>query len=145
MFKLSQKSKDNRIGIDPKLIEISDQAIIITLVDFGHGPHAGLRIAPEQHELYLAGFSEADGYAKLSKHQIQPGEKYSKALDAYAYVDGGASWQHEHLAMVIIAHLQAATMLGYELNCGILWPRIKPKLRNSIEYGWDASHMQLVD
>ena len=145
MFKLSQSSKDNRIGIDPPLIEISDLAITITLVDFGHGKHAGLRDAPEQHELYLKGLSEADGYSKLSKHQIKPGEKYSKALDAYAFVDGGASWVHEHLAMVIIAHLQAATMLGYELNCGILWPRIKPKIRNGIQYGWDGAHMQLVD
>lgn len=139
MFKLSQKSKDNRIGTDPRLIEISDQAILITLVDFGHGPHAGIRTASEQHQLYLKGVSNADGYAKLSKHQD------GKALDFYAYVDHGASWQHHHLAMVAAAHLQAATMLGYELNWGGLWKRINPKIRNGIEYGWDMAHIQLVD
>jgi len=139
MFKLSQKSKDRREGVDPRLIEISDQAIIITLVDFGIPQDGGMRNASRQNELFLDNKSKADGYKNASQHQL------GKALDFYAYVDGKASWEHHHLAMVAVAFLQSASMLGYELNCGILWKSIEPKLINSVEYGWDAGHLQLVD
>ena len=78
MFRLSNRSKENREGIDPRLIEIDDLAIKITLVDFGHGPFAGKRTAPVQNGLFLDGRSKADGYDKLSNHQL------GKALDFYA-------------------------------------------------------------
>lgn len=134
MFSLSESSKDHREGIDPRLIEISDLAITLTLIDFGHGPYAGLRKAEDQNGLFLDRKSKCDGYEKLSLHQT------GKALDFYAYIDGAASWKPKHLSMVVIAFFQAASKLGYAIESGALWKSSKNKI-----YGWDMPHIQLVD
>lgn len=138
-LKLSARSKQRREGIDPRLIEISDLAIQISLVDFGHPKDAGLRTAERQNELYGSGASKADGYNKLSNHQS------GKALDFYAFVAGRASWQEEHLALVAAAFLQAASILGYKVTWGGLWERRKPKYKNGISYGWDMPHIELLE
>lgn len=134
MFKLSDRSKKNREGVNPKLIEISDLAIQITLIDFGHGNNAGKRVAKQQHQLFLDGRSKVDGYEILSEHQS------GGALDFYAYIDFKASWLPEHLAMVAAAHLQAASMLGYKIKWGGLW-----RSRDGGIYGWDMPHIQLIE
>jgi len=128
MFKLSNSSKQRREGIDPRLIEISDLAIQISVVDFGHPADSGKRTAERQNELFVAGKSKCDGYKKLSRHQS------GKALDFYAFVNGKASWDTEHLAMVAAAFLQAASILGYKLKWGGLWKSFK-----------DYPHVELVD
>ncbi len=128
MFHLSNKSKERRKGVDPRLIEISDLAIQITVVDFGIPRDGGLRNAHRQRELFDDGKSKADGFEKKSFHQS------GKALDFYAYVDGKASWDTEHLAMVAAAFLQAASLLGYKLKWGGLWRNFK-----------DYPHVQLAD
>lgn len=132
-FALSTSSRTNRLGIHDDLIKISDLAIQITTIDFGHGSSAGLRTAEQQHALYLAGNSKADGYKRLSNHQS------GNALDFYAYINGRASWEREHLAMVAAAHLQAASILGIKLSWGGLW-RSKKGF-----YGWDMPHVELTD
>lgn len=133
-FRLSNNSKKNREGVDPRLIEISDLAINISLVDFGHGKSSGKRTAEEQHRLHLEGVSSnCDGYKTLSNHQS------GRALDFYAYVDGKASWEPAHLAMVAAAFLQAASILGYQLSWGGLW-----KSRKGGLYGWDCPHVEII-
>lgn len=143
MFQLSSKSKQRREGVDPKLIEIDDLAITLTLVDFGHPADAGLRSSDRQFELFVGGKSQCDGTNKISNHQK------GKALDFYAFVSGKASWQEEHLAMVACAYFQAASILGYRIKWGGLWksskPKPKPKLRNGIPYGWDCPHIELIE
>ena len=139
MFKLSRNSKANREGVDPRLIEIDDLAITLTLVDYGHGRYAGKRSVDLQCELFNDGASDCDGTEKISKHQS------GKALDFYAYVNGSASWEHSHLAMVACAYFQAASILGYKLKWGGLWKSKNPKLINGIPYGWDMPHIQLID
>jgi len=139
MYKLSQNSKQNREGVDSRLIEISDLAIQITRVDFGHGRYAGNRSAELQNELYQEGKSDLDGYNRKSYHQT------GKALDFYAYVDGQASWHEPHLAMVACAFLQAASQLGYRISWGGLWSNRNGKKVEGIEYGWDCPHIQLED
>lgn len=128
MFQLSNRSKQRREGIDPRLIEISDLAITLTVIDFGHPADAGLRTAERQNEMYFdpAIQTKCDGYVNESYHQT------GKALDVYAYVDNKASWKLEHLALVACAFLQAASILGYQLEWGGLWP-------------WDAPHFQLLE
>ena len=137
-FQLSSNSKKHREGIDPDLIRVSDRAIEITLVDFGHGPVSGKRSASVQNGLFLNGDSKADGYEIIGKHQ--PGE----ALDFYAYVDGKASWKPEHLCMVAAAFLQAASELGVSIEWGGLWNNENSKVINGIKYGWDMAHIQKV-
>lgn len=144
MFKLSSTSLARRIGVDPRLIEVDDLAIQITLVDYGHPQYAGLREAVEQHKLFSEGRSLCDGYEKISNHQAAE-DGYGKALDFYAYVNGAASWQPEHLAMVGAAYLQAGSLLGYRLKWGGLWARKKPILVNGIAYGWDMPHIEILD
>lgn len=134
MFTLSKRSKQHRAGIDSRLIEISDLAIQISLIDFGHGPYSGIRTAVEQNKLFMEGKSKADGYVKKGKHQS------GKALDFYAFIDGKASWEREHLAMVGAAFLQAASMLGYKIKWGGLWRSKRSKL-----YGWDMAHVELIE
>lgn len=129
MFTLSENSKKNREGVDSRLIEISDLAIRISLVDFGHGRDAGLRTAARQNELFKQGVSKADGHTKLSNHQS------GRALDFYAFVDGRASWQPEHLTSVAAAFFQAACILGHRIEWGGLW---RPN-------GWDKPHIELID
>lgn len=126
-FKLSDKSKERRKGVDRRLIEISDKAIQITKIDFGHPASSGLRSQEHQNRLYKAGKSKCDGYVKISNHQL------GMALDFYAYVDGKASWDEHHLAMVAAAFLQAASMLEYKLEWGGLFRNFK-----------DMPHVQLV-
>ena len=133
MFKLSDKSKQNRAGVDIRLIKISDLAITVSLIDFGHGLDSGIRTSERQNELFKSGKSNADGYDKLSEHQS------GRALDFYAYVAGKASWRRDHLAMVATAFLQSASMLGYRVEWGGLWRGGTHKI-----YGWDMPHIQLI-
>lgn len=102
-------------GIKMDLRRVADRAIKITKVDFGIPSTGGIRSAELQNELFKDGKSMCDGYEKLSNHQ------YGTALDFYAYVDGKASWQPEHLAQVACAFLQAANELGVKLKWGGLF------------------------
>lgn len=114
-FVFGSKSLERRQGVRRELIEIDNLAIQLTIIDFGHPEYAGLRAASIQHGLFMDGKSKADGYEKLSKHQS------GNALDFYAFVDGKASWEPEHLAIVACAYLQAAMILGYRIEWGGLW------------------------
>lgn len=115
-------------GVDNRLQKIAHRALEISKVDFGIPEFGGLRTAEEQNALYSRGSSQLDGYTKKSNHQS------GKALDVYAYVDGRASWEREHMAMVACAMLQAANELGYKLTWGGLWSNFV-----------DFPHFQLED
>ena len=114
-FELSNNSINNMAGVDGRLIDIADLASKLTNVDFGIPSTGGLRTAEDQHRLFTDGKSKADGVNNLSYHQS------GKALDVYAYVNGKASWEKEHLAIIAAAMLQASAQLGYELKWGGLW------------------------
>jgi peptidoglycan L-alanyl-D-glutamate endopeptidase CwlK len=114
-FKLGANSLNNRAGVDPRLIEISDAAIALSNVDFGIPSSGGLRTTEDQAALYTSGKSKCDGRTNKSYHQT------GKAIDVYAYVDGKASWEKEHLAMIAAAMLQASAHLGHKLKWGGLW------------------------
>lgn len=131
-FKLSNRSRTRMIGVDQRLHEITQLAIKISLVDFGIPRDGGMRHEQRQNELFLQGVSKCDGIIAKSKHQT------GLALDFYAYVDGKASWEPAHLAMVATAFLQAASQLGYSLSWGGLWGGSDPM------YGWDMGHVELV-
>ena len=127
-FQFSNASANRLQTVDPRLQAIANYAIEITKVDFGIPSTGGLRTEEEQNKLYHQGKSRLDGYKKRSNHQ------HGLALDVYAFVDGKASWEKEHLAMVAAAMLQAASGLGYELSWGGLWKSFE-----------DYPHFQLED
>ena len=114
-FKFSEKSFERMEGVDPRLKEIAKHAIMISKIDFGIPHDGGLRTAERQAELFADGKSKADGVNNKSRHQS------GMALDVYAYVDGKASWETEHLALVATAMLQSASILGYKLEWGGNW------------------------
>jgi len=115
MFKLGKNSINNMAGIDGRLIDIADVAITLSNIDFGIPSTGGLRSKTDQAKLFADGVSKADGVNNKSYHQS------GKALDVYAYVDGKASWDKLHLALIAAAMLQASAQLGYELKWGGLW------------------------
>ena len=136
-FKLSERSEQRLIGVDLRLHEVIELALKLTKIDFGIPQYGGRRTPEEQAALYRANRSQRDGYSKKSYHQT------GLAVDLYAYIDGKASWEPKHLAMVACAMLQAASILGYQLECGILWESRGPT--DGIPYGWDCGHFQLLD
>jgi len=114
-FELGKNSLKNREGIDDRLLDITDLAIKLTNIDFGIPNTGGMRSVEDQAKLFTAGKSKADGRTNKSYHQT------GKAVDVFAYVDGKASWEKEHLAIIAAAMLQASSQLGYELKWGGLW------------------------
>lgn len=137
MFLLSEKSKQNRIGVDPRLIKISDRAIQISKVDFGIGRDGGVRTNARQAELFSTGASKCDGVTKRSPHQD------GKALDATAYKDGVEVWEHKYYAMIAVAFFQAANEFGYRIRWGGMFK--EGKTVEGVPYGWDCPHFELVD
>lgn len=126
-FQFSKRSLERMEGVDPRLKEIAKHAITISKIDFGIPQDGGLRTAERQAELFADGKSKADGVKNKSRHQS------GMALDVYAYVDGKASWETEHLALVAAAMLQSASILGYKLEWG----------GHFISF-YDAPHFQLA-
>tara|TARA_B100000795_G_scaffold259810_1_gene235105 strand:- start:1471 stop:1860 length:390 start_codon:yes stop_codon:yes gene_type:complete len=114
-FKLGKNSINNLVGVDGRLIAIADLAITLSNIDFGIPSTGGLRSTEDQAKLFEDGVSKADGVNDKSYHQS------GKALDVYAYVDGKASWDKLHLALIASSMLQASAQLGYKLKWGGLW------------------------
>lgn len=114
-YRLSQRSLDRMADVHPDLQRVAKRAITITKIDFGIPRDGGTRTAERQHELFLDGRSKADGYELVGKHQT------GDALDFYAFVDGAASWDREHLAQVASAFLQAAIVEGVRVRWGGLF------------------------
>lgn len=127
MWYLSNNSKKNREGIHDNLIKMGDLALTICPIDFGYPKDAGKRTTERQFELFHDGKSKCDGRLLRSYHQS------GRALDFYAYVDGKASWDKLHLALVGASHLQAASILGFGAEWGGLWTSFK-----------DYPHIQLT-
>jgi len=137
MYKFSERSKERMRGVDSELRKVFDYAILISKIDFGIPRDGGLRTAERQNELFNEGKSKCDGYQDESRHQANDfGE--SDALDFYAYVDGKASWDKMHLALVAATILQAASHLGIALEWGGFFGSKNGK------FGWDMPHFQKV-
>lgn len=137
MFTLSEKSKANRVGVDYRLCRISDRAIQLSKVDFGHGPDSGKRTDARQGELFKEGKSKCDGVTKRGPHQD------GKALDVIAYVDGKPTWDHRFYAMIAVAFYQAANELGVRIRWGGMFK--EGRVVDGVEYGWDCPHFELLD
>lgn len=114
-FHLSKRSQRHLAGVSPDLVAVITRALEISKIDFGIPVSGGVRTAEQQLALYNAGKSKADGYSKRSIHQT------GDAFDVFAYVDGKASWDEDHLTHVAAAILQAASELGVKLQWGGFW------------------------
>lgn len=127
MFEFSEKSKERMVGVNSSLIVLANKALKISVIDFGIPQYGGIRTVDEQYMLWDDGKSKCDGTDKKSFHQT------GNALDFYAYVDGKASWEEKHLALVAAAFLQSAATAGIRLEWGGFWKSFR-----------DMPHVQLV-
>lgn len=127
-FSFSSKSKNIIEGVNNQLQAVMHRAIEISSIDFGVPSTGGKRTAQEQNRLFMGGKSKCDGYELLSYHQS------GNAIDIYAYVDGKASWKVEHLNVVALAVLAAASELGVKIKWG-----------GHFKGGWDKPHFELIE
>lgn len=135
-FQLSRSSVKRMAGVNPELIVIFTEAIKNSPIDFGIPGDGGLRTADRQFELYQNEKSKCDGELTISNHQT------GNALDFYAYVNGEASWDKVHLAMVAGVIIATAKRLNKEGKTSIelTWGG---QFGSDNFNGWDMPHIEV--
>jgi len=104
-FKLSRRSRDNLMGVDPDLVAVVERAIELTKVDFA--VTEGLRTEARQRELVATGASQTMD----SKHLK------GEAVDLVAFFGGRISWElnlYDDIA-------NAMQLAALEKNIGLRW------------------------
>ncbi|WP_421921231.1 hypothetical protein [Marinifilum sp.] len=122
---------DRLLQVDPRLQELIKNTIALSPIDFGIPKFGGLRTEKEQEELYRKGLSKCDGYKIKSFHQT------GNAIDIYAYINGKASWNKIHLAII------AGVILGEanRMNLNVRWGGT---FGSDSFNGWDMPHFELI-
>lgn len=131
-FEFSKRSVKNMEGVDQRLVDLFIEALSLSPIDFGIPETGGLRTAEVQHDLFVNGKSKCDGYLNKSRHQT------GKALDVFAYINGRASWDNEHLAIIAGVVLSCAKRKKLKVTWGGSFGSAELK-------GWDRPHFQLED
>jgi peptidoglycan L-alanyl-D-glutamate endopeptidase CwlK len=108
-FKLSTRSKDRLIGVDPTLVKVVRRAIELTEVDFG--VTQGLRTEEEQRLLV------AKGASKTMKSKHLTGD----AVDLAAYLGSRLSWEITLYDDIADAMKLAAIEYGVKIRWGAAW------------------------
>jgi peptidoglycan LD-endopeptidase CwlK len=130
MYYFSNTSKKRLTTCHIDLQTIMYEAIKITNIDFGIAE--GHRSIVLQQKYYKQGKSKIDGINKMGKHNYNP----SLAVDIYAYVNGKAIWDKEHLSY-LSGIIHAVTELLYK----------EGKITHKIRWGgnWDMDGTILLD
>ncbi len=108
-YKLSTKSQERLIGVEPELKEVVYEAIKVTKIDFG--VIEGLRTEEKQKQLVESGASQT----MKSKHLI------GHAVDLMAYVGSRASWELNLYDDIADAMAQAAKEHNVPIKWGAAW------------------------
>jgi peptidoglycan L-alanyl-D-glutamate endopeptidase CwlK len=132
IFKLSERSLERLEGVNPILIEILQEAIKRSPIDFGIPQYGGLRTAEEQAELFKRKKSKCDGLVKKSYHQS------GNAFDIVPYIAGKYSWERDHINIVAGVIMAVAHEKGVNLRWGATFGDKKGLLR-----GWDPGHFEI--
>ena len=114
-FKLSERSLERAKDVNPKLINLILLAIRRTPIDFGVAWMGGKRTAEEQNQLFKEGYSQCDGYEKLSKHQS------GDAIDLNIFVGSKLVENKEMLCVVAGVMFSCANELGIKIIWGRDW------------------------
>lgn len=117
MFKLSKRSLDKLVGVNPALVEVVHRAIQLTKVDFAVVD--GLRTPEQQLEYYRKGVS-----------QIATGGTHveGKAVDLMAFVGSRGSWELNLYDEIADAMKAAAIEKNVKIRWGAAWT--VPDIRN---------------
>ena len=108
-YKLSTKSQERLIGVEPELKEIVYEAIKVTKVDFG--VIEGLRTEEKQKQLVESGASQT----MKSKHLE------GRAVDLMAYIGGRGSWELSVYDEIADAMKEAAIKVDVAVRWGAAW------------------------
>jgi peptidoglycan L-alanyl-D-glutamate endopeptidase CwlK len=126
MFKLSQRSIDNLMGVHPRLVILMGVAIQDSPVDFTITD--GVRTVARQQALYAQGrtapgniVTQCDGITNKSPHQPKADGK-GYAVDLYPFVNGSVQLNDAVNLRRIAEHIKAtAQRLGYSIEWGGDW------------------------
>lgn len=132
VWQLSEVSLQHMAGVAPELVTVVQGALWLSPIDFGIPPFGGVRTIAEQQRLFQEGKTKCDGIKLKSLHQS------GRALDFFAYMNGRASWEPCHLALIACAMLQAASERGIRIRWG---GHFRPYRNN---HGWDMPHIELA-
>ena len=108
-YKLSTKSQERLIGVEPELKEIVYEAIKVTKVDFG--VIEGLRTEEKKKQLVESGASQT----MKSKHLE------GRAVDLMAYIGGRGSWELSVYDEIADAMKEAAIKVDVAVRWGAAW------------------------
>lgn len=126
MAKYSKASLDKLKGVHPKLVQLMNEVIKETPIDFTIV--SGVRTTTEQKALYAQGrtikgsiVTNADGVKNKSNHQAKS-DGYGHAIDFCPYVNGKLDWDTHANFRIIAAHILAtAKCLGIKVEWGGNW------------------------
>ena len=108
-YKLSTRSQERLMGIEPELKEVVYEAIKVTKIDFG--VIEGLRTEEKQKQLVESGASQT----MKSKHLE------GRAVDLMAYIGGRGSWELNVYDEIADAMKEAATKVEVAVRWGAAW------------------------
>ena len=108
-YKLSTKSQERLMGVEPELKEVVYEAIKVTKIDFG--VIEGLRTEEKQKQLVESGASKT----MKSKHLE------GRAVDLMAYIGGRGSWELNVYDEIADAMKEAAIKVDVAVRWGAAW------------------------
>lgn len=109
MYELSERSRNNLMGVSPLLVQVVEFAIQICPIDFA--VIEGRRTIERQRQLVAKGASQT----MKSKH-IE-----GLAVDLMAYIDDRASWEISLYDEIADAMKQGAMEYGVPIRWGAAW------------------------
>ena len=114
MYKFSQRSLNNLMNVDEKLVLICNE--LIKRIDFT--VIEGYRTRERQKELFDKGFSKIDGISKKGKHNYFP----SRAVDIIPYKKGRNPFDGSKESEEMFYELaEEFKKVAKELNIAITW------------------------
>lgn len=114
-YKFSQKSIERLHTCDVFLVDIMQEALMRSAIDFGIAE--GYRTPERQRQLFDEGKSKIDGISKRGKHNFNP----SRAVDIYAWVNGKVCYDKHALCFLAGVILSRAKELSVPLRWGGNW------------------------
>ena len=108
-YKLSTRSQERLMGIEPELKEVVYEAIKVTKIDFG--VIEGLHTEEKQKQLVESGASQT----MKSKHLE------GRAVDLMAYIGGRGSWELNVYDEIADAMKEAAVKVDVAVRWGAAW------------------------
>jgi peptidoglycan L-alanyl-D-glutamate endopeptidase CwlK len=108
-YKFSAKSLERLSGVHPKLVQVMEEAIKSSPLDFSIAQ--GLRTLEQQKALFESGKSKTMRSRHLTGH----------AVDIAVFVDGTITWELNKYRVVTDHIKTVAKRLGIPIECGIDW------------------------